>query len=128
MVHDTPSRRSARKLKTEAQVLVAEALVLAEIAGLKQEVQEREAKAAGLREQASELKRRARLEDLTVKQEGLIKQTKKGEKRTYYRWVASWREGSRYRKVYLGSCRKLSQEAALRKAKAMKEEALENDT
>jgi len=56
-------------------------------------------------------------------QEPLVKQTKKG-KRTYYRWVASWREGGRCRKVYLGSCRVMSREAALQKARGMKAKAL----
>jgi hypothetical protein len=124
MVHDTPARRSARKLKTEARVLVAEALVLAEIAGMEQEARAREARAAELRKQARELAGHARLEDLTVRQEPLVKRTKKGERREYHRWVASWREGGRYRKVYLGSCRKLSHEDALRKARRMKAEGL----
>jgi len=52
MVHDTPARKSARKLKIGAQVLAAEALVLAEITGMEQEVQVRRIQAAGLREQA----------------------------------------------------------------------------
>lgn len=40
--------------------------------------------AARLMEQGHELQERARLEDLTVREEALIKQTKKGEK-IYYR-------------------------------------------
>jgi len=111
-------------MKTEAQVLVAEALVLAEIVGMEQETQAREDQAARLKMQAKELQSKARLEDLTVRQEPLVKRTKKGWKRNYFRWVASWREGKRYRKVYLGSCRKLSREAALVKARRMKAEAL----
>jgi hypothetical protein len=92
MVHDTPARRSARKLKTEAQVLVAEALVLAEIAGMEQEARAREARAAGLRKQAGELFGKAGLEDLTVRQEPVVKRTKKGERQEYLRW---WRAGVR---------------------------------
>jgi hypothetical protein len=123
MVHDTPARKSARMLKTEAQVLAAEAMVLAEIAGMEQEAQVRRTQVAGLREQAKELQGKARLEDLTVREEPLVKQTKKGE-RTYYRWVASWREGAKTKKVYLGSCRKINEAEALKKAKRMKAEAL----
>ena len=123
MVHDTPARKSARKLKNESQVLIAEALVLAEIAGMEQEAQARTTKASWLNEQAQELQGKARLEDLTVREEPLVKQTKKGEK-TYYRWVTSWRVGTRIKKVYLGSCRKMSQAEALRKAKKLKAPAL----
>jgi len=111
-------------MKTEAQVLVAEALVLSEIVGMEQETQAREDQAVRLKMRAKELQSKARLEDLTVREEPLVKRTKKGGMRTYYRWVASWREGKRYRKVYLGSCRKLSHEAALMKARNMKAEAL----
>jgi hypothetical protein len=123
MVHDTPARKSARKLKTEAQVLAAEAMVLAEIAGMEQEAQVRRTQAAGLREQAKELQGKARLEDLTVREEPLVKQTKKGE-RTYYRWVTSWRDGVKIKKVYLGSCKKMSHEEALERARKRKAEEL----
>ncbi len=47
MVHDTPARKSARKLKTEAQVLAAEVMVLAGIAGMEQEAQVRITQASG---------------------------------------------------------------------------------
>ena len=40
------------------------------------------------------------------------------------RWLAGWREGGKLRKVYLGSCKKLSQAEALRKARRLKAEAL----
>ena len=66
MVHDTPARKSARKLKTEAQVLIAEALLLAEIAGMEQEAKARRTQAAGLKEQAQEMKGKARLKDLSL--------------------------------------------------------------
>jgi hypothetical protein len=51
------------------------------------------------------------------------KETKKGV-RTYSYWMASWRESGRIRHVYLGSCRKISREAALQKARKMKAQAL----
>jgi len=124
MVHDTAARKSARKLKLEAQVMVAEALALAEIAGLELEAKRREERAARLRQEAEVLQDQARLEDLTVRKEPLVKQTKKGE-RTYYRWVASWRESGKCRKVYLGSCRKIGQAEAMQKARQLKAQALE---
>ena len=53
-----------------------------------------------------------------------VKATTKGEARTYTYWHASWWEGDRARNVYLGSTVKLSEEAALAKARKMKADAL----
>ena len=66
---------------------------------MEQEVQARRTRAAGLKGQAQEPKGKARLEDLTMRMEPLVRKTKKGE-RTYFRRVASWREGAKTRKVY----------------------------
>jgi len=44
--------------------------------------------------------------------------------RKYAYWMATWREGNKVRNVHLGSCRKISREAALQKARAMKAEVL----
>jgi hypothetical protein len=52
-----------------------------------------------------------------------VKQSRKGTK-TYTYWMASWREGGKTRNVHLGSSRKMDGEAARRKAKKMKAEAL----
>jgi hypothetical protein len=71
------------------------------------------------------LKKQARLEDITVRQNPLIKTTKKREKRVYYRWIASWREGKKVRVVYLGSINKMSEDQALEKAKHLKAQYLE---
>lgn len=84
---------------------------------------ERQAEAARLKEQACELEDAARLEDLNVWEDSIIKRTKGGE-RKYGRWMAGWREGDKVRKVYLGSCRKISQADALQRARKMKAEAL----
>jgi len=47
-----------------------------------------------------------------VWEDGIVKQSKTGE-RKYGRWLASWREGEKVRKVYLGSCKIMSQAEAL---------------
>ena len=52
-----------------------------------------------------------------------VKTTKQGPK-TYKYWMASWREGGKVRHVHLGSCRKISREEALQKARKMKTQAL----
>jgi transposase len=62
-----------------------------------------------------------------VRKEPLVKRTKKGE-RTNYRWVASWREGAKTKKVYLGNCRKISQSEALLKVKKLNAAALGFET
>ena len=56
-------------------------------------------------------------------EDGIVKQSKTGE-RKYGRWLAGWREGEKVRKVYLGSCKIMSQAEALQKARKMKAEAL----
>lgn len=123
MVHDNASRREARELKKRARVLAREAKALDGIEGAEPLAKEKEGAANRLLQEARELQDAARLEDLTVRQEPLVKHTKKGE-RKYYRWVASWREGGMYRKVYLGSCRRMSQTEALLKAREMKADRL----
>lgn len=44
--------------------------------------------------------------------------------KTYYYWMASWREGDKVRNVHLGSCKKMDAEAAMQKARAIKAKAL----
>jgi len=123
MVHDVAARREARDLKKKARELAGEAKALERIEGATILAGKKVAEASRLQREAEGLKDRARLEDLSVMQEPLVKQTKKGE-RTYYRWVASWRECGKCRKVYVGSCKKMSQTDALQKARAMKAKAL----
>lgn len=123
MVHDTAARKEARGLKKKERERAREAGALGGIVDAEILVVGKMALVARLREEAEELKAMARLEDLTVREESLVKKTKKGE-RTYYRWVASWRESGRCRHVYLGSCRKMSRDEALQKARKMKAKAL----
>jgi len=120
MVHDTPARQKARALKEETRSLSREAKALEEMGGMEAEVTARHDRAGELSREADKLKEAARLEDLSVRREHLVKQTKKGGIRTYYRWVASWRDGDKTCKVYLGSCKKMSQGEALQKAKKLK--------
>jgi len=72
---------------------------------------------------AQDLKDSARLEDLHVWEMKKEKDTKRGV-RIYSYWMASWRKSGRVRHAYLGSCRKISREAAMQKARKMKAEAL----
>ena len=75
-----------------------------------------------LRAEAEALKDRARLEDLSIWT--MEKSRAEEGSRTYYYWMATWREGSRTRNVHLGSCARMDADAALQKARAMKAAAL----
>jgi hypothetical protein len=113
----------AKELKQKASKIAREIKALEGIEDAVQLAGEREAEAARLEVQAREREAAARLEDLTVWEDCIVKQTKKGEKK-YGRWLAGWREGDRVRKVYLGSCRTMSRDEALTKARAAKAKAL----
>jgi hypothetical protein len=77
-----------------------------------------------LRDEARDLQTRARLEDITVRQNPITKKTKKGEK-TYFRWVCSWQVGDKTITKYLGSCANMSETEALETARKMKMNALD---
>jgi len=123
MVHTTAARKEAKGLKERAQELVKESRALESIENATSLAEEKGTEAARLQEQARELEQMARLEDINVWVDSILKQIKGGEKK-YGRWMAGWREGDKVRKVYLGSCRKMTQAEALQKARKMKAEAL----
>ena len=96
-------------------------LLLAKIQGSDLLATEREAKAKELKEAASKLEDMARLEDLSVREVDYWK-----GKKNYPRWIASWRDGDKIRTGYLGSCKKIGREEALRKARKLKADVLKN--
>jgi len=123
MVKDTPARRKARELKEKASSLSREASTLKGIEGAEALAEKKASEVKELRDKARRLGDLARLEDLSVRQDHYWKDTKEGKK-DYPRWVATWREGVKVRNVYLGSCRKMSEEEAREKARRLKTEAL----
>ncbi len=92
MVHNTPARKEAKGLRQRASDLSREIKALEGIEGATLMAGERQAEASRLQEQARELEDAARLEDITVWVDSIVKQAKKGEKK-YGRWLAGWREG-----------------------------------
>ena len=66
-------------------------------------------RAMELKKEARELNQSAWLEDITVRESPITKQTKKGDL-IYYRWLCSWQEGGRTETKYLGSCKKMSRQ------------------
>lgn len=91
MVHNTPARKEAKELKQKASGFSWESRALEGIEGAAHLAGERQAEAARLQAQARELEGLARLEDVQVWEDCIVKETKKGEKR-YGRWMASWRQ------------------------------------
>jgi hypothetical protein len=123
-MHRTETGEKIKAMKAEAARSEREAATLAKVRGLEAGAVEREEEARRLRSEVEDLKPKARLEDLSVYQVEKEKPTAKGEARTYTYWYASWWEGDRARNVYLGSVAKLSEEAALGKARKIKASAL----
>jgi hypothetical protein len=113
-------QKEARELATQSKAAMKAAAILPQAGPKARELQE---EADRLRAEAEALRDRARLEDLSIWTMEKVKSSKKGS-RTYYYWMATWREGSRTRNVHLGSCAKMDANAALQKARAMKAEAL----
>ena len=126
-MHKTIGGEKRKALQKDAQRLKREGKLAEKAArtrpGLLAEVATISAMAENAMLDALNLKDSARLEDLHIWEMKKEKDTKKGV-RTYSYWMASWRESGRVRHVYLGSCRKIGQEAAMQKARKMKAEAL----
>ena len=113
-------KRKALELAKDAKVVMKAAKSLPEASKKARELQSDADQALA---ESEELKPQARLEDLHLWQMEKIKSTKKGSKKYTY-WMATWREGGKTRNVYLGSSRKMDAQAALKKARGMKAEAL----
>jgi len=126
-MHKTVAGEKRKALLKEAKILKLEGKLAEKAArsrpGLLTDVATILAMAENALLDAQNLKDSARLEDLHIWEMKKEKDTKKGA-RTYSYWMASWRDSGRVRHAYLGSCRKISQGAAMQKARAMKAEAL----
>ena len=125
-MHRTVAGDRRKALKRSARELARDAKALQKVArapAARREGQRLQAETDAAMAEAEALKLQARLEDLTVWQMEKVKQCRKGS-RTYSYWMASWREGGKTRNVHLGSAKKMDAEAARRKAKVMKAEAL----
>lgn len=122
-MHKTTTGERRKALKGEAHELEREVKALAKVKHMRPAIKTRQDEADRLKSEAEALKDKARLEDLSVWEMEKVKTTNKGHQ-SYRYWMASWREGDKVRNVHLGSCAKMSDEAALQKAKKVKAEAL----
>lgn len=126
-MHKTTTSERMKSLKAEARELERDASIALKAAEVlpdaRPRARELTSHADMLKANAEALKGAARLEDLHLWQMEKIKTTKKGT-RSYFYWMASWREGGKVRHVHLGSCKKMDPETALQKARKVKAEAL----
>ena len=126
-MHKTTTSERMKTMKTEARELERDASIALKAAEVLPDARlralELTSHADMLKAEAEALKGAARLEDLHLWQMEKSKTTKKGT-RSYFYWMASWREGGKVRHVHLGSCRKVDRETALQKARKVKREAL----
>jgi len=126
-MHKTTTSERMKTMKTEARELERDARAAMQAAEVlpdaRPRARELTSHADMLKAEAEALKGAARLEDLHLWQMEKSKTTKKGT-RSYFYWMASWREGGKVRHVHLGSCRKVDRETALQKARKVKAGAL----
>ena len=126
-MHKTTTSERMKTMKAEARELERDARAAMQAAEVLPDARlralELTSHADMLKAEAEALKGAARLEDLNLWQMEKTRTTKKGT-RSYFYWMASWREGGKVRNVHLGSCRKVDRETALQKARKMKAGAL----
>jgi len=127
IMHKTPTGKKIKSVRAEDRQLkkalsaVSRACELGQDLStqeeeLKAQVDETRARAVALRTSGM-----ARLEDLSVYT--LERARGKGQNVHSY-WYASWREGEKVKNTYLGSCKKMDHDAAWRKARELKAQAL----
>jgi hypothetical protein len=121
----TRSREEASIFRAAASTLQKEAPTLAGIQGAEDLAFEKKAETEKLRAEALELDDKARLEDTSVFQEPYVRTNKNGDRKEYLRWRCSWMENGKSHKVYRGSCRIMTAEQALNRAKEKKAKALD---
>ena len=126
-MHKTTAGEKRKALREEALALARDAKAAMKAAKTLWDAMEKaralEGLAVSLKAESEALKGAARLEDLHLWQMEKSKTTKK-RTRSYFYWMASWREGGKVRHVHLGSCRKEDRETALQKARKVKAGAL----
>ena len=114
-------RKRARQSLKKANKARAAGLDLG-IGAAHEKAEELEIEAAENLAKADDLHDLARFQDINVWK--MEKSSRKGGVKKYQYWMASWRQGSRVKNIHIGSCRKISYSAAMRKARKLKAEFL----
>ncbi len=120
-MHKTDAGEKRKILRRKAGELEKHAKKLGTIPNMQPAARIRQDEADRLKSEAEAVKREARLEDLNV----FVQERVRGkEKKVEAYWYASWREDGTTKNVYLGSCKKMDEESAMKKARMMKAAAL----
>ena len=126
-MHKTPTGEKIKSVRAEARQIKKALSAVSRACELGQDLSTHEedlqAKIDETRARASALKASGmtRLEDLSVY---TLERTRGKEKNIHSYWYASWRERDKVKNTYLGSCKKMDQYAAWKKARALKAQAL----
>lgn len=126
-MHKTPTGEKIKSVRAETRQIKKALSAVSRACDLGQDLSTHE---EDLQAQVDEIRARAvalkasgmaRLEDLSV----YTLERARGKGKSIHRyWYVSWREEDKVRNVYLGSCNKMDQDAAWRKARALKAQAL----
>jgi hypothetical protein len=126
-MHTTAASSQIKALKGKALELSKKAKIASKAAHVLPEARAEARRLQGESDsalaEALSLKDQARLEDLHLWRMTKTRDSRKGIKKYEY-WMASWREGSKVRNVYLGSCKKRDYQSALNLARQIKAAAL----
>lgn len=126
-MHITPTGEKIKSVRAKARQLEKALSAVSRACELGQDLSTQE---EGLQDLVDDARARAaalkasgmtRLEDLNVY---TLERARGKSKNVHSYWYASWREGDKVRNIYLGSCKKMDHEAAWRKARALKAQAL----
>jgi hypothetical protein len=126
-MHDTESGRLARNMRQEAlfEDKLSKRLKKFNHNDTVKIADNLEKSSLQKKELANKLKAQARLDDLRIyKIEIERKTSKRGKRKIYGYWYASWREGNKVRNCYLGSPNNMDHQRALEKARILKAESL----
>jgi len=127
IMHKTPTGERIKSARAEARQLKRALSAVSRACELGQDLSTQE---EGLQAQVNETRARAaalkasgmaRLEDLTVY---TLERTRGKGQNVHSYWYASWREDEKVKNTYLGSCKKMDHDAAWRKARELKAQAL----
>lgn len=127
IMHATRSGKLAKEIRQEAQI---EYTISKKLKKLNHEYASKIAEALEIsshqkQELVKRLKVQARLDDLCIyKVETERRISKRGRRKIYSYWYASWRVGDKVRNCYIGSPNAMNYHSALEKARILKAESL----
>lgn len=126
-MHTTKYGKLAREIKQEAQLeaRISERLKKSNHSNILKIAEILEKSSHQKQEFAKKLKSQARLDDLCIYMVKIERKiSKKGRRKIYSYWYASWREGDKVKNCYIGSPNDIDYQGALEKARNLKAKSL----